>query len=454
MQGPDAVAAQVLRMREILVVTALAVAGAGVAVRARPAAPTARADGPPPASAYLALLPDGLQKRRFIVDCTGCHQFDARTAFPDGRPRSLESWRERIGSMHGRFGRGAPFPIIAEPGDVDSLATWLHRHLTTPPAPAEAPAPDRRVTEFDVPAPGDLPHDLAVAPDGRIVITGMFTARMYELDPATGAFRTEPIPEPNANPRANLVDPDGTWWIVLGGPGKVARRGPDGGWDLVDVGMYAHSIARDARGAWVNGHFTGHPAVLAHVDAATGAVSRHELPSATPAGVSPIPYELRTGPDGRVWMSELHGGRVLAYDPRDRSHRAFEMPVAHAGPRRLDVARDGTVWIPLYAAGEVVALDPRTGRFVRHALPDRDALPYVVRVDDARDAVWVGSGGSDAVYRIDRRDGRLERIALPSRGALVRHLDIDPRSGDLWVAYGASPGRIPARVARVRAGAP
>ncbi len=427
-------------MRSILII----VGGAAVLLGAR------QQSVPPASSAYLALLPDGPEKRRFIVDCTGCHTFDARTAFPSGSPRSVESWVERIGSMHDRFGRGTGFPIIADPGSPDSLARWLAQHLVTPPAPVAPRAADPRVTEFEIPAPGDLPHDLIVAPDGKVVITGMFTHRMYLLDPTSGAITTEAIPVPGANPRALQIDADGTWWVLLGGPGMLAQRTPAGEWRTHRVGMYAHSVARDARGVWVNGHFTGHPSQLAHVEAASGTVTTAELPSATAPGVSPIPYELRTGPDGRIWMTELHGGRVLAFDPRDRSHRVFEMPVPHSGPRRLDVSRDGRVWIPLYAAGEVVELDPASGRMDRHRLPVADALPYVVRVDDARNVVWVGTGASDAIHRFDRATRRFETIPLPSRGALVRHLDVDARTGDLWVAYGASPGTIPAKVARVR----
>lgn len=406
---------------------------------------------PAPSNAYLNLLPDGPEKRAFILDCTGCHVFDGRVAFPQGVARTAESWRERIGSMHARFGRGSGFPIIADPADPDSLTQWLVRYLQRPPAPVAASPRDARVTEYDIPVSSDLPHDLIVGPDGKVVITGMFSAQMYVLDPATGVFEREPIPVPQANPRATEVDPDDTWWVLLGAPNQLARRSSFGQWTMFDVGMYGHSIARDATGAWVNGHFTGHPSVLVHVNATTGQQTRVELPSATPPGVSPIPYEIRVGPDGRVWMSELHGGRVLAYDPRDGTHRAYEMPVPQGGPRRLDVARDGTVWIPLYAAGIVVALDPASGRTTTHTLPDRDALPYVLRVDEARDAVWIATGAADALYRLVRRTGAIERIALPSRGALVRHLDIDERNGDVWLAYGASPNTLPARIARVRA---
>lgn len=405
---------------------------------------------PPPSRAYLALLPDGPAKRRFIIDCTGCHVFDGSVAFPEGTPRSRESWHERITSMYARFARGTGFPIIPDPASPDSLAEWLTRYLTTPPA-SEAPRPsDPRVTEFDVPVSRDLPHDLMITPDGKVIITGMFTAQMYEFDPATATFSTVSIPVQQANPRALHIDPDGTWWVLLGAPGMIARRTPLGEWATYSIGFYAHSVARDASGLWANGHFTGHPARLAHVDASTGEVTTAELPSETMPGISPIPYELRTGPGGIVWMSELHGGRVLSYDPRTKQSKAFEMPIPHSGPRRLDVAGDGTVWIPLYSAGELVALEPSSGQMARYPLPDRDALPYVVRVDDVRDAVWVATGASDAVYRFDRKSRRFETIPLPSRGALVRHLDIDARTGDVWAAYGASPGTIPARIARIR----
>jgi len=44
----------------------------------------------------LALLPDGETTRRFILDCTGCHQFDATIARVHGRPRTREEWEAAI----------------------------------------------------------------------------------------------------------------------------------------------------------------------------------------------------------------------------------------------------------------------------------------------------------------------------------------------------------------------
>ena len=39
--------------------------------------------------------------------------------------------------------------------------------------------------------------------------------------------------------------------------------------------------------------------------------------------LAPIPYELRVGPDGRIWMSELLGNRIVAYTPGARRFEDF-----------------------------------------------------------------------------------------------------------------------------------
>ena len=128
----------------------------------------------------------------------------------------------------------------------------------------------------------------------------------------------------------------------------------------------------------------------------------------------------------------------------------FTMPQTWSGPRRFDIDAKGILWIPAYASNELVRLDPATRRFTRFPMPEPDAVPYVVRVDDATGQIWIGTSAADAVYSYDEAANRFTIYPLPSRGALVRHLAIDPRTRDLWIAYGASPGRIPAKIARLQ----
>ena len=427
---------------------------AAAVLAAAPARPVRAPD--PPSAALLALLPDGEEKRRFVLDCTGCHVFDERLVLPGGQPRSAADWASAVRRMLEFAGPESGFPVIAAGRDPESTAAFLTaalyagdtlRSVPSRPLPAAG-----TITEYDLPEARDLPHDLALLEDGRVLITGMFTHRMYLLDPEDRAIETIPIPVRNANPRAVELDAEGDWWVVLGGPHQLAEYDVRAQrWHTHDVGVYPHSLAvgKDGR-VWYNGHFTRAPQVLGAVDPAAGDVSVLEVPAHPEAGrgAGPIPYELRAAPDGSIWGSELVGNRIYRYEPDSRSFTTYDMPVAHSGPRRLDVAPDGSVWIPEFAAGALVRLDPAAGTFERFPLPVPDAAPYVARLDPRSGDVWVGTGAADAVFRFRPATGTFDAYPLPTRGALVRHLVVAP-AGDVWLAYGASPGG-PARIARLR----
>lgn len=407
-------------------------------------------------SHLLSMLPESQEKRRFILDCTGCHVFDARVAYPEGKPRTRESWQERTVVMHQMFGPQSPFPIISARQTPEQVAGYLSEHIRGV-VPAVAHTATARpgtfqITEYDFPDPRDLPHDVAVDRDGQVVVTGMFTHVMQVLDPATGRFREVSIPVQGANPRAVEIDSTGAWWVILGMPRKVARFDPAASqWRTWDVGVYAHSIALTADGfAWYNGHFTRTPGIIGRVRTAADSAEPFEIPPHPEAhvGAGPIPYEIRAAPNGKVWGSELIGNRIFEFDPQRQTFRVWDMPTRDSGPRRLDVGPDGIVWIPEYSGNRLARLDPATGRITEFEFPESSVLPYVTRVDPRTGIVWTGTGAADALFSFDPRTQRFTKYPLPVRGALVRHLAIGA-DGSVWAAYGASPG-IPNRIARLR----
>ena len=415
-----------------------------------------RQDPPLHASDILASLPDGASKRQYIIDCTGCHQLHTALAWPGGARRTESDWRTAITRMVGFAGPNTGFPVISAHAVPDSLARFLAAHLpersTIKPAPRPATKAD--ITEFMMPVAGDLPHDVAIDASGAILVTGMFSHRMYALDPATAEFAEIAIPVERANPRAVEIAPNGEWWVLLGGPKQMAAYDPGKlSWRTFDIGVYPHSVAIDSSGgAWYNGHFTRDPSIIGRVDRISGDVETVSAPLhptlAKPPG-GPVPYEVRAARDGAIWMSELQGNRVLRYAPATKRFDTYDMPTASAGPRRLDVDANGIVWIPLYGAGKLARLDPRTGAVREIELPIRDSAPYVVRVDNARRRLWIGTGAADVIFEMDPVRETFITHPLPTPGAMVRHLAIDAHTGDLWIAYGASPG-IPARIARLK----
>ena len=312
-------------------------------------------------SSVLVQLPEGETKRQFIIDCTNCHPLDAAYAYPGGKPRTRGEWATIVGRMIRLAGATTPFPIMAAGRDSDSTAAWLVRHLPRPPVtearldPAARVVPRPDVVEYLLPEAGDLPHDVAVDSSGTVIVTGMFSSAMHVLDTTSRTFTQVPIPVPRANPRAVEVERSGDWWVLLGIPGKVARYRPaTREWTTHDIGMYAHSVALGPdRRVWFNGHFTRDPEQIGYVDPDSGKVRTFDLPrhrtlATTPGG--PIPYELRVAPDGRVWMSELQGHRMVSLDPGSGMARTYALPTALSAPRRFDIDPAGILWIPAYAA--------------------------------------------------------------------------------------------------------
>ena len=411
---------------------------------------------------YLSLLPDGEEKRRFAVDCLGCHSLNARIVLDKrGEPWDEAGWATSTEKMLSFAGHKTRFPILPPDRDAKKTAAYAATHITgdalrrsasEPPARAPGSAA-HEITEYDLPDQSDFPHDLMRDGRGRILVTGMFSGLMYVLDPETGKFETVAIPVPQANPRALDVDDFGDWWILCGFPNKVARyRVKNGKWDVFDIGMYGHSIGVDTKHrAWFNGHFTRDPVLFGYVDITTRKTHTMEAPATPmpPEQGSPVPYELRVGPDGTVWMTELAGNRLLRHDPATRETKAYTLPSPHSGPRRCDVGADGVVWVPEFAGGKLARFDPATERFEEFDLPVRDSLPYCARVDGTRGWVWISLCAADAIARFDPRTRRFEVFDLPTRDAFIRHLDVDPETGAVWGAYSHSPN-LEMKIVRLR----
>ena len=458
----------------IAVVSAVTVGAVGTSCTPARSADDGISSSPPegpeatPSSAVLAMLPESPEKRRLILDCTGCHQMDVGRTFAGGQaPRTAAEWRPIVQRMLQFGGVAGQTPLISPERNAAATAEWLAANLAGPPEarPGFAVPPGAEITPFDFPEAGDLPHDVAVDDDGRIVVTGMFTHQMMRLDPAAaggaGSWEAIPIPLAGANPRAIEIDDEGRWWVLLGTPGKIARYDPSAdtangagaadAWKTWDIGMYGHSIRLDGQGGvWFNGHFTRYPSIIGVLDSGTERVETFEIPDRPdPQADHPMPYGLRVAPDGRVWGTELRGNRLFAFSPDTETTEVFLMPEPLSGPRRPAVDPAGRIWIPEFSGNRLTRFDPAAEEFDSWELPVPDALPYVAEYDRGRGIVWLGTAAADVVFSFDPVTETFTAYPMPHEGALIRHLVVDEQRGDVWAAYGAFPG-IPPRIVRIR----
>jgi len=412
-----------------------------------------------PSSHWLQLLPDGPQRREFILNCASCHEIGQLRTFVAGVPRTPELWHAGMTMMRAID----VYSVIPPDFDDKGYADWLARHLNEDAIsrlePAAPPAPGLAerlvITEYELPIAGSLPHDLVVGPDRRIWITGFLNDVIWALDPESGAYETFPVdddPEVNAQPRALEFAADGRLWIVNGETRQVLRLDTDtGSYEAFDVDMYAHSLDLDAGGnVWVNDYFADKERI-ARVDHETGEVRIIAMPSSDrPAEEGlPLPYGLQVDRASRLYSTQLSANTLIVFDTASGDAELLQMPAPNSGPRRPGVAPDGVLWIPEFNTGHVTRFDPATRTFERVDLGNPTLGAYDVEVSQTNGDVWVTGSLDASLIRLEPDSGAVSRVPLPTPPAYSRHIAIDSVTGDVWTAYSSLPAANP-RVARIQ----
>lgn len=406
---------------------------------------------------WFASVPDGVEKREFILNCMSCHEMAFTRLNKNGALRTRQQWLDAFALMKS-FDK---YAVIPPDFDFAHYADWLTSQFNpermarlAPPAlaPREARA---EITEYPVPIASELPHDLVVGPDQRIWVTAFWNSLMWALDPATGRYESYAVndqPQVAAQVRALSFARDGTLWLVNGGTESVVRLDPrTRKFATYKVGIYPHDIALDSHGdVWVNDYF-GKTEGVARVKADDGSVTRFALPSAklpASAGV-PLPYGMQVDNKDRLWSAQLAANTLARYDIATGEAKLYAMPGDNVGPRRMAVAPDGRIWIAEFNTGRVTSFDPDSEQFASFDTGLGAAGIYDVEVDPRNGDVWLAAALASELIHLDARSHRLTHYPLPTDPAYMRHLAIDPRNGDVWSAYSSLPTAVP-KVVRLR----
>lgn len=94
------------------------------------------------------------------------------------------------------------------------------------------------------------------------------------------------------------------------------------------------------------------------------------------------PYGITTAPDGFVWFSSLAGSYIARIDAATGELKAFDVPSAGGGARRVWSDWSGKLWVTEWFAGKLARFGPATEEWREWDLPGGDPQPYAVFVDD------------------------------------------------------------------------
>ena len=422
---------------------------------------------------WMESLPGPASQKQFLQSCTNCHTlhqplFSTHTAdeFVDVQQRMshyaaasfLLKPQLLVAARNGEFAlERRPERMRAQAEYLASVNlskgdTWSFPLKTFPRPTGKA----TRVvmTEYDLPEPTRMPHDVIVAKDGTVWYDSFEEQIIGKLDPATGKTVEYTIPtmQPDG-PKGSLAlraDPNGKLWIGMAFQRGVAEFDPvtekfkvfevppglnkdwtqttevepthmdvDGKVWIEDSGTYSIYRLDVATGKFEvfqpfpipspnlydissdkdnNVYFTvfGRGDV-GRIDAKTGAIKT--WPTPTPASQ---PRRGSMDSTGKFWFGEFHGDKFGVFDPATETFREWTPPTPWYFPYDVVADKNGDVWGGGMMADKVDRLDPKTGTFTEYLLP----RPTNMRrsfVDDSTTPVtfWVGSNHGASIVKVE-----------------------------------------------------
>ncbi len=236
--------------------------------------------------------------------------------------------------------------------------------------------------------------------------------------------RQGPFPSPNPVIYALADAPDGSMWVVFGGPSRIAR-------DLHGV-ITVYSTEQGLPAGSMRAVLVDHLGVP--WTGGTGGVARltgerwSPLPLTPGEESQPSVTEMVEDSLGWIWVSATQGTYRISPD------RRVVEPVTTGlrGPLNLKAAGSAVV---LTGDGQIVVLDAGTGRVLsRRSAQTLVTGPFPLAID-RRGRLWAGTNGeglflANSVTHLDATRHLTERDGLA--GDLIRDI-LEDRSGNIWI---------------------
>ncbi|MDP6182448.1 MAG: carboxypeptidase regulatory-like domain-containing protein [Gammaproteobacteria bacterium] len=400
-----------------------------------------------PGNTWLAALPEGSYKARFVTGCTICHDIGAE---PIRRRRSREEWIAAIKLMREGLDIYSVIPNI----DNAELADWLLAHefgerpaAIAQPDPGQDATANLVITRYEVGDVNSWAHDMIIEPATGAAWVGDYPDdKLIRVDPRTGIQRSYQLPVTGSGMHTLHFDAKGFLWITLQLADMVARFDPRteqfriyGGFQQ---GSLVHSFAYDEFGLvqfdsegrmWMSEFGTN---AVASLNPDTGEVKEYKL-----LGNTGHTYGIALDSKKRVWFTKSTENKFGYLDPKNGRVTEKEMPRPDSAPHRMDVDRQDRLWIPNSGYGTLAMYDIGSGNLREIPLPDPDTFPYAARFDGATGTVWITGNGANSLYRFDPETETFDTYRIPAAQAYGRMIAIDYSTGDVWTALSNYPNK-------------
>lgn len=303
------------------------------------------------------------------------------------------------------------------------------------------------MTQYDLPRPDTVPHDIEVAADGTPWYPDQSKMFIGKLDPKTGRVTEYPLPELPKGRVGGVSDPhmdlDGNLWAPVTTATGTSHFGQPAKFDprtekLTFVEGAPSNLQFLSRGPdgtiWMN-----NVANIVGINPKTMKIEKNFTINAKTPGAPPGPHSLyQTGINskGNVYGLDWLGSFIVKIDVASGAVTFHQTPTRGASPRRGKMDEQDQFWFAEYTGDRFGMFDTKTETFKEWPVPHKFTTPYAASIPDARGYVYASSNMSERVLRLDPKSGEVVEYQVPTDFD-SKEIIVDPTSRNqavIWMA--------------------
>jgi len=415
---------------------------------------------------WFASFPGSPQQKAFMDRCTSCHTYE----------RIAKSTYDTEGfiTVLQRMGTYAPGTTPLEPQKRKETRAEMSPERLRPRAEFLAtvnlsegaqweyplkPLPRLKgrstkvvITEYDLPRPTAMPHDVILDDQGNAWYTDFGHQFLGKLEPATGKVTEYTVPTLKPDFPPGMLDihlKDGDIWVGLmlqAGIAKFDRKTEkftmfplpkEINNPAAQQAMVMPTSYQVDGKVWMNS--VGIPGVH-RMELATQKFETFAPFADFPKGQEHSVYGIKADSQNNLYFMDFSADLIGRIDAKTGKYTFFKTPTPNSNPRRGYIDPQDRLWFTEYRANKLAMFDTKTEKFTEWELPTAYTFPYDV-IPDKNGELWTAGMSNDRVVRLDPKTGQATEYQLP-RFTNVRRVWVDNSTTPVtfWVGdnHGAS----------------
>jgi virginiamycin B lyase len=273
------------------------------------------------------------------------------------------------------------------------------------------------ITQFDMPRPDTVAHDLDLDSAGTVWYTDESRMFFGKMNPKTGKFTEYALPPvpPGDLPGARdiQVDRDDNIWFprrIANAAIVLTKFNPKTEEVSTIEGVGTQFMALGPEGKIWAGWTRVDPKAM-KVEATYGWEKSPNIP--------PGPHRQYVdltvvNSKGNPYAPDIGGSYIIGIDANTGEARFWQVPTPRSSPRRGRMDSQDRYWFAEYTGDKIGMFDTRTEKFQEWPMLRKYTTPYAVSAPDKNGYVYATSNMSERLIRLDPKTGEIVEYQMPT----------------------------------------